>query len=317
MEAGGVYRLRPSWRPRFAPDTFVPADLQTLTGPTTGHFDPPVELHWQPGLLDFADPADIRRFYSGALTKATRIDEFTTWINHHDLTRQWPALALPHRVRAAWETLHPHLRGDRRPVNARTLIQDAVLTAIADLGFALAGGSALIDYDVVDRDTEDIDAFYNHLDAAAFTAAAAAVTAACHTHGWTAELVHDQDLDKQMRVTVPSGDTVVVQMVYHQRSTPPEARPGGGLRLIFDDVVAGKAVALADSARGRDFHDLAMILDTAGWTLARVEDSMRGLGYPDMIGALHERLHQFRTGAFDTEITAAGLDPEFCHRIIG
>ena len=55
--------------------------------------------------------------------------------------------------------------------------------AIADLGFALAGGSALLDYDIVTRDTDDIDAFLNSTSTAAFTSAVEAVIAACDRSG--------------------------------------------------------------------------------------------------------------------------------------
>lgn len=308
--------LRPSWRPRHTPDVVVPADLDQLAGPRSGIFDPPVQLYWQPGALDFSDPVVRRVFYASALTKAAHGSQLIRWVDAESLRDQWPRIALPSRVRAAWETLHPQLRGEDVRVNARLLVQDTILSAIADLGFALAGGSALIDYDVVSRDTEDIDAFLDRLDAAAFTAAAAAVIDACRSHGWGAELVHDQDLDKQVRITVADDTSIVVQMVYHQRSTEPEHRDGGGLRLVFDDVVGGKAVAAADSARGRDFSDLAHIVSTAGWSLARVEEAMVGLRYADMVPAFRESIRRFRRGEFDDDIAAVGLDVEFCHKVL-
>lgn len=135
-----------------------------LNGPTGGSFDPPVNLYWQPGKLDFADPADLELFYSSALTSASTPAQYPQWISQEALKAVWHRLSLPARVRNAWETLHPGLRNEDAEVNDRIRIQDTVLTAIAEHGFALAGGSALIDYDVVSRETAfsarwDVDAF--------------------------------------------------------------------------------------------------------------------------------------------------------------
>lgn len=137
-----------------------------LNGPTGGSFDPPVNLYWQPGKLDFVDPADLELFYSSALTSASTPAQYAQWISQEALKAVWHRLSLPARVRNAWETLHPGLRNEDADVNDRIRIQDTVtvLTAIAEHGFALAGGSALIDYDVVSRETAfsagwDVDAF--------------------------------------------------------------------------------------------------------------------------------------------------------------
>ncbi|MGI6797988.1 hypothetical protein [Gordonia sihwensis] len=310
-----VYRLRPSWIPRFEPDVFVPADLDLLRGPVSGVVDPPTNLYWQPGDIDFADLANLRRFYSSAIRRISDPDLFGEWINRRALVKLWPQLDIPATVRRAWETIHPELKSKENAVGAREQIQDAVLAVIADHGFALAGGSALLDYDVVTRDTEDIDAFLNRFDADAFNDAAAAVIDACERNGWRAELVFDQDVDKQVLVTA-GGDSVVVQLVYHLRSSDPERRVGGGLRLVFDDVVGGKAVAAADSSRGRDFDDIAHIVNTQGWTLERVVEAMVRLGYPDKVDQFWEKIERFRRGEFDEKIREEGFDPAFAHRIL-
>jgi DNA-binding transcriptional ArsR family regulator len=313
---GGVYRLRPSWTPRYQPDVYVPADLSMLTGPTSGHLDPPVHLYWQPGNLDFAKPADRELFYSSALTTAHSSHDFTQWINREALTAAWHHLSLPTRVRRAWETLHPHLRDEATIVNDRIRIQDTILAAIAEFGFALAGGSALIDYDVVSRETDDIDAFNDRWDVAAFTAACARVLQVCHENGWNAALIGDQDMDKRIRVDAGTGHPVIVQLVYYGRSQDPEQRPGGGLRLIFDDVVAGKGAAIADVARGRDFYDLANIMTTPGWTLERVESAMHAMRFGDLIDQFRANIDRFRRGEFDDDIRKSGFDPNFCHRTL-
>lgn len=312
----GVYRMRPSWTPRYQPDVYVPVDLSVLSGPTSGHRDPPVHLYWQPGSLDFANPADRELFYSSALTTASSCDDFTQWIDRDALAAAWHRLSLPTRVRRAWETLHPYLRDEATIVNDRIRIQDTILTAIAEFGFALADGSALIDYDVVSRETDDIDAFNDRWDVNAFTAACARVLQVCHENGWTAALIADQDMDKRIRVDAGTGHPVIVQLVYYGRSQDPEQRPGGGLRLIFDDVVAGKGAAIADVARGRDFYDLANIMTTPGWTLQRVESAMQAMRFGDLINAFRTNIDRFRRGDFDDDIRKSGFDPDFCHRTL-
>ncbi|AGB27088.1 hypothetical protein Mycsm_06987 (plasmid) [Mycobacterium sp. JS623] len=315
--AEGIYRMRPSWTPRYQPDVYVPTDLSLLTGPVSGSHDPPVHLYWQPGDLDFANPADRKLFYSSALTTASSSEDFTRWINRDALIAAWHHLSLPTRVRRAWETLHPTLRDEATIVNDRIRVQDAILAGIAEFGFALAGGSALIDYDVVSRETDDIDAFNDRWDVGAFTAACTRVIQVCHEHGWHAALVADQDMDKKIRVDAGTGHPVIVQLVYYGRSQDPEQRLGGGLRLIFDDVVAGKGAAIADVARGRDFYDLANILTTPGWTLQRVESAMYAMRFGDLINQFRINLDRFRRGDFDDDIRKAGFDPTFCHRILG
>lgn len=313
---GGVYRMRPPWTPRYRPDVYVPADLGMLAGPTSGLHDPPVHLYWQPGSLDFANPADRELFYSSALTTASSSQDFMQWVNGNALTAAWHRLSLPNHVRRAWETLHPFLREEATIVNDRIRIQDTILTAIAEFGFALAGGSALIDYDVVARETDDIDAFNDRWDVGTFTAACARVIQVCHENGWEAALVADQDMDKRIRVDAGTGHPVIVQLVYYGRSQDPEQRVGGGLRLIFDDVVAGKGAALADVARGRDFYDLANIMTVPGWTLQRVEGAMRSMRFGDLIDQFRHHIDRFRRGDFDDDIRKSGFDPGFCHAMI-
>lgn len=312
-----VYRLRPSWHPRYQPDVYVPADLRMLHGPTTGQYDPPVNLYWQPGELDFAHRGDIELFYSSALTAASTAEQFTQWVSGPVMATTWPRLSLPSRVRTAWETIHPELRSKDAPANDRILIQDTTLTAITGQGFALAGGSTLIDYDVVSRESEDIEAFNDRWDINAFNTAHKKVLAACHEHGWRAETVHHEDMDRKIHVDTGTGTPVVAQLVYYPRSSDdPKRRADGGLRLIFDDLVGGKGVAVADVARGRDFDDLAHIIDTHGWTLERVEDAMRAIKYGDRVEQFRANIERFRRGEFDDDIRKSGFDPAYRHRIL-
>lgn len=275
-----------------------------------------MNLFWQPGELDLSDRGDVGRFYSSALVAANRPEDFEHWIDRATLVELWDRLSLPERVRRAWETVHPQLRGRDTAMNDRIRIQDTVLAAIAEYGFALAGGSALVDYDVVARETDDIDAFNDRWDVTVFSAACARILDLCAENGWAASVVNDQDRDKQILVDAGSGQPVVVQLVFYGRSRDPEQRAGVGLRLVFGDVAAGKGAAVADVARGRDFSDLAHIIDTPGWSQERVEDAMREMRFGDLIDRFRANLERFRRGDFDDDIRRSGLDPQFCHRVL-
>lgn len=311
-----IYRLRPGWNPRYQPDVYVPADLQALSGPTTGSFDPPVNLYWQPGVLDLGDAAARRRFYSSALTSANTPEHFA-WINRDALSAVWEQLSLPTRVRGAWETIHPELRGTKLLMNDRIRTQDIILAAIEAQGFALAGGSALIDYEVITRESEDIDAFNSRMDVAAFDAAHEAILVACQEQGWAAETTIHEDLRRQLVVNAGTGTPVKVDVVYYAGSgTAPERRPGGGLRLVFEDVVGGKAAAIADAPRGRDFDDMAHIVETPGWSIPRVEEALCGIGRFDQLEAFRANMARFRNGDFDNLIRDEGFNPAFSHRFL-
>lgn len=311
-----IYHLRPEWRPRYQPDVYVPADLHLLTGPTQGLCDPPVNLYWQPGDLDFGDRAALRAFYSSALTSANTPEHFA-WIDRGVLAAVWGRLSLPAHVRGAWETIHPELRDENLPVNDRMLIQDTILTAIASHGFALAGGSALIDYAVITRESEDIDAFNSRMDVEPFNAAHEAILAACERAGWVAQTTIREDFRRQIVVEAGTGIPVKVDIVcYTGSGSAPERRAGGGLRLVFEDVVGGKAAAISDAPRGRDFDDLANIIETPGWSLARTEDALRGIRRGDQVEGFRANMARFRDGDFDELIRDEGFDPAFSHRVL-
>ncbi|WP_336794209.1 hypothetical protein [Gordonia malaquae] len=239
-----VYRLRPSWSRRYEPDVFVPVDLGLLTGLTEGVVDPPVHLFWQPGTLDLAIDEDRRRFYSSALARLATAEQFSTWVDGESLRSLWPVLAIRSSVRRAWECIHPDLRQASAADGPRRRMHDTVLAAIADGGFVLSEGSTLLDHAVIARaDADEGEAFV--CDAAALSGAAHAVLRACRGEQWTAKLVSDLDLDKQIAVVI-DRQVVVVHLAQHPR-------PDGGLRLTFSDV--GESTAETGIPRRREHTD--------------------------------------------------------------
>lgn len=313
MEMNTMYTLRPSWRPRYQPNIHVPTHLSQLTGDHAGR--PPRHLWWQPNNIDFADNDSIRMFYNEAVTHYM-LPSDNCWFDAALLQEQWRNLNIPHIIRHAWETIHPQLKRNTMGYNIDHWqeIQDTILQAIEDYNFALAGGSALRDYDVIKRETEDVDTFNNNWDVADFDNAVDAIVKACNVHGWNVDIIENQEMRRHLSI---DNNFLVVSLVYYGYPNAPESRPGGGLRLVFDDVVGGKAAAIADAPRGRDFHDLAHILLVDGWSLSRIEDTLRNMNRGDQVQAFWESIENFRRGTFDDDIKRSGFDVAFCHSIIG
>ena len=309
-----MYTLRPSWRPRYQPDIHVPTHLTQLTGTHSG-VRPPRHLWWQPHRIDFANIKSIRMFYSEAVSHYMRPSD-NCWFDAVVLQEQWHNLSIPHIVRHAWETIHPQLKRSTMgyDIDHWQEIQDAILQAVEDYNFALAGGSALRDYDVIKRETEDVDTFNNNWDVADFDNAVNAIINVCNVNGWNVDIIENQEMRRHLSI---DDDFLVVSLVYYGYPNAPEGRPGGGLRLVFDDVVGGKAAAIADAPRGRDFYDLAHILLVGGWSLSRIEDTLRNMGRGDQVQAFWESIEDFRRGTFDDDINRSGFDAAFCHSIIG
>jgi hypothetical protein len=306
-----VYQLRPSWHPRYQADVYVPADLRALTGPTVGQYDPPVNLYWQPGVVDLTIPGDVDLFYSSAIVAGSYPSEINQWVNRDVLLSRWPGLSLPSRVRGAWESLHPNLRSKDSPLTDRSRIQDSVFNSITRSGSLLAGGSMLLGYDVVTRHGNDMDTCNERLDRGCLVAASQRIFEDCVENYWRAVFIERTHLYTRILVDAGSGFPVIVQIVLESN---PSA--GQGLRLLFHDIVGEKVATVANVTHGRDFFDLAHILNTPGWTMKSAEDAMSRVGFSDRVNELRTKVGLFREGNFDDEIRRSGFDVRFCHHVL-
>lgn len=190
----------------------------------------------------------------------------------------------------------------------RTIARIALRTA-ARYGFALGGGNALMQHGIVDRYTQDVDLFTN--DETTLVTATTAVEDALRAEGYLPERQDKTgglaDLFDGMRdglaewiVTTPSGDQMMLQLAYFERSRDPvDLGDGVGPVLAIEDVIAGKTAALAARAYVRDYVDMAMILRT--WTVDQVIALGRqldpGLQDADFADA-GQRLDNLDDGAF-------------------
>ncbi len=152
-----------------------------------------------------------------------------------------------------------------------------VLRAAGRYGFALAGGCALIAHGVVSRDTEDVDLFTD--DEGGVQAAASSVEASLRAAGMTAvrrdKTAGLADIFPGMGeglaewvITGPAGEQMLLQMSYFERGRQPVIMDIGPV-LDLEDVLAGKAMALASRYAERDYVDLAAAMER-GYSAAQL-----------------------------------------------
>ena len=134
--------------------------------------------------------------------------------------------------------------------------------------FALGGGNALIAHGVIDRFTADVDLFTD--EEAGVAAAAGTVEAALRDAGFEADRQDKTgglaDIFEGMGeglaewiITAPSGEQMMLQMAYFERSRGPVTMDVGPV-LDLEDVIGGKVCALASRAYERDYLDTAAAL---------------------------------------------------------
>ena len=121
---------------------------------------------------------------------------------------------------------------------------------------------------MINRPTQDVDLFTD--DEAGVTAAAGAVEVALREAGLRLERVDLAcglaDVFEGMGeglaewvVTAPGGEQMVLQLAYFDRAAEPVIMDVGPV-LDLQDVIGGKACALASRAEPRDYIDVAAIL---------------------------------------------------------
>ncbi|HEY6492060.1 MAG TPA: nucleotidyl transferase AbiEii/AbiGii toxin family protein [Trebonia sp.] len=147
-------------------------------------------------------------------------------------------------------------------------IAAVALRAAARHGFALAGGNALLAYEFVARETEDVDLFTNV--ESGVEAAADAVESALRRAGfatvrqdkaaWLADLFEGMGEGlAEWIVTAPDGRETMLQLSYFDREHEP-VRMDIGPVLDLEDLIGQKVCALASRIEVRDYIDTARAL---------------------------------------------------------
>jgi len=189
------------------------------------------------------------------------------------------------------------------------------LRAAARHGFALGGGNALMAHGVVDRFTGDVDLFTDEESSVA--AAAESVEKALRGAGFGTERRDEisglggifyglGDGLAEWIVTAPGGEQMMLQMAYFDRARRPVVMEIGPV-LDLEDVVGGKACALASRIEPRDYVDTAAALEryTAEQIIGFARRLDPGLTDRDFAEAA-ERLDQWGDGVF----ASFGLGPD-------
>lgn len=143
------------------------------------------------------------------------------------------------------------------------------LDAAAEHGFALAGGNALLAHQIGNRPTQDVDLFTNR--AGGVEAAADGVEAALRAAGFRTGRV-DQAAGltdifgaemgtglAEWAVAAADGRQMTLQLAYFGRGREPVVTEIGPV-LDLEDVLGGKANALASRVEPRDYVDTANAL---------------------------------------------------------
>lgn len=168
-----------------------------------------------------------------------------------------------------------------------------VLTAIDDHGFALAGSGAIRSHGIIDRATQDIDAFrpYNH--PTEFSHAVEAAITALERAGLQVEVTREFHEFAQLSINDPTtGSHTALDLGIDWRSTPPTI-VDGITTLSLRDAVMSKVHAVYSRAYPRDFLDLHAIRNSGLFT------------DEELLEGLHERENFVSTESFVAQLRLA------------
>jgi hypothetical protein len=127
-------------------------------------------------------------------------------------------------------------------------------------GFALAGGAALVVAGVIDRDTRDLDFFGPS--AEDVQRLCVAVESALPAAGLRVR--RERHSATFVRLSVSDGElSTEVDLAADARIRPAELGPLGPM-LAIEELAADKLLALFDRAQGRDFRDVAALIERFG-----------------------------------------------------
>jgi hypothetical protein len=143
----------------------------------------------------------------------------------------------------------------------------SVMGVAGSYGFALGGGHALRAHQIVDRKTQDIDAFVASLDPEVFGSAEREISSVLKENGIQTQVIESNDFLRVIKVVGGSMDeSVVIDLNYGHRDNNPSYIEGYGFVLDLSDIVTGKLIAFVERRAPRDFIDLAAVLDSGAYT---------------------------------------------------
>lgn len=188
---------------------------------------------------------------------------------------------------------------------------------------ALAGGGAMLAYDLVDRPTRDVDLFSN--DPADVDCVADALTTALRALGHRVQVDRHSEAFIRLIVTPPTGAAVTVELAVDARLRPTVEMAFGRV-LDRDELAADKTLALFGRAASRDLVDVHA-LTQHGYTRSRLlelaaekDPGFRAAAFLDALraAASHADAHFERLGLSRSQIEAVReLAADWRHELAG
>jgi len=156
-----------------------------------------------------------------------------------------------------------------------------ILAAAEPYGFALGGGSALIEYGIINRHTQDIDSFTSSIDVDSFSSAQETVIAALCDAKYEVEVKLSEIWCAKMIVTdKKTGESTELELSHYYRNKQPVNIEGLGLVLDIHDLIAGKVIAFWERATPRDYLDIDAILLKTDYTVFELFELLKS-GRPE------------------------------------
>lgn len=131
------------------------------------------------------------------------------------------------------------------------------------VGFAVAGGAALIARGLIQRPTRDVDLFLLDTAVSTVAAAAAAFETAIYRRGWSHKRVIDQQDFVRLMISDDRED-LIVDLGRDSPAAEPVGTTDLGPTLSSRDLAARKTLALFGRAEARDFADVYALADIYG-----------------------------------------------------
>ncbi|WAH97446.1 nucleotidyl transferase AbiEii/AbiGii toxin family protein [Arthrobacter sp. MMS18-M83] len=150
--------------------------------------------------------------------------------------------------------------------DAQRLAARIALDVLADDGFLLAGGQALIEHGITERPSDDIDLFALHRrhTPATFAASVQKMTAALEAAGYTIEIT--RQYEEFASITIGHNDeAVVIDLGLDWWENSPAIIDIGPI-LSLNDSVASKLLAVYSRGYARDYLDAYSIITSHRFT---------------------------------------------------
>jgi Nucleotidyl transferase AbiEii toxin, Type IV TA system len=142
------------------------------------------------------------------------------------------------------------------------------LAALADRGFALAGGYALAAHDIGSRTSEDVDLFTDR-PGCDFDQATQELEAAYLDAGYQVKVVRRAPEFTRLVATRPDGGATAVDLARDTRTRPAVQLEVGPV-LHLDDAIGAKVGAVYGRAAAKDFLDVREALRSGRFSRGRL-----------------------------------------------